>query len=89
MGKPITEYWVMRVLYHNGRQLAMDSQMTTAAYLSVSALVATGDLCLLPDNTLAEPVECCRSEEEAHELRQKMRHDNPGVDFRVVLNASV
>lgn len=87
---PRTEFWVMRVMLYQGRpvQLSLDS-MTPGAYVATQALVNTGSLALLPDGSIAEPVEVFDVELEAHAHRERLRRQYPGEDFRVVLNADV
>ena len=87
---PRVEYWVMRVMLHQGRpvQLSLDS-MSPGAYVATLALVNTGSLATLPDGSIVEPVEVFESEVEAHAHRERLRHQYPREDFRVVLNADV
>ena len=61
--------------------------MTPGAYLATTALIASGQLALLPDDSIAEPVEVFTRELDAHAHREKLMRDNPGSDYRVILNA--
>lgn len=83
----------MRVLLHNGpngaRQLTLDTVMTMPARVAVTAAIATGKLAVLPDNTIAEPVEVFETEADAREHRRKLRAAHPSTDFRVVMNTDV
>lgn len=87
------EYWVMRVLYHNGpqgaTQLTLDIAMTLPARLAVNACIAAGTLALLPDNVIAEPVEVFDNETDARAHREQLARRHPTTDFRVILNADV
>lgn len=76
----------MRVLLHQGARVTL-ANMTPSASIAVIACINTGSLALLPDNSIAEPVEVFASEMDAQAHREKMVRDNPGQDFRVVLNA--
>lgn len=87
------EFWVMRVLMHDGPrgavQLTLDTVMTMPARVAVNACIAAGKLAVLPDNTIAEPVEVFDTEQEAREHRRKLQAAHPSTDFRVVMNADV
>lgn len=82
------EYWVMRVMLHQGRPVKYE-QMDLLTNLSTRALVSAGDLAMLPDGSIAEPVEVFDDEMAAHAHREKLRRDNPREDFRVIINADI
>lgn len=83
----------MRVLIHNGPrgavQLTLDVAMTLPARVAVNACIATGKLAVLPDNTIAEPVEVFEDESEARAYMGIMKRNHPSTDFRLVMNADV
>ncbi len=83
------EFWVMRVLLHQGRQPVQLDMMTPGAYLATQALIAAGSLAMLPDGSICEPVEVFEIEHDAHAYRAKLAGEHPGEDFRVILNADV
>lgn len=87
------EFWVMRVLLHRGRvggrRAVRIEDMDAHAAVATLALVSTGDLCCLPDGSIAEPMEVYVSELEAHSARERLRTDRPHEDFRVVLNSAI
>jgi hypothetical protein len=78
------EWWVMRVLFHNGAKMTATNLDT-----STVALVNAGTLALLPDLTVAEPVMCFGEEMDAHAYREQLAADKPSEDYRVILNADV
>lgn len=82
---PVVEFWVMRVLLHQGRRVQLD-MMTPGACVATLALINTGDLAMLPDGCIAEPVEVFDTELDARAHREKLLRDNPGADYRVVFN---
>lgn len=53
------------------------------------AMVVANELVCLPDGCIAEPVEMFHEQEVAHQHRAKLLSDNPGQDYRVVLNSDV
>jgi hypothetical protein len=63
--------------------------MSPGASVATLALVNTGDLAMLPDGAIVEPMEVFAIEEDAHAMREKCMRENPSEDFRVVLNADV
>lgn len=91
------EFWIMRVVLHQGRRLKLTSEMTPSARLAVMACVSAGKLAVLPDNSIAEPVECFESDSSqdgqadaqtrAREHMVKLQREHPDEDFRLVLNA--
>jgi hypothetical protein len=93
--KPVIEYWVMRVMLHPGPppvQLRLE-HMSPGAAVATLALLHAGDLALLPDGCICEPVEIFdrmdgHDEEKAHELRARLVRDT-GADYRVILNTDV
>lgn len=50
---------------------------------------ARGELCCLPDGSIAEPVEVYELEAAAHAERDRRMTRQPGKDFRVVLNTPI
>lgn len=87
--RPAMEYWVMRVLLHEGRGPVQLSLMTPGAYIATMALITAGSLAMLPDGCICEPVEVFDEQEQAHELRARLMRENTGADFRVVISATV
>lgn len=87
------EFWVMRVLYHNGPQGYAQLTLSMAEQLPIARQVATcierGTLAVLADNVIAEPVEVFETELEARAHREELRAKHPTTDFRVILNADV
>lgn len=85
----------MRVLLDKTGQPVQLKAMSDAAYASTMALVRTGDLALVPDRAgvgvlVAEPIEGYDDDEmSAQRLREKLASDNPGHDYRVILNADL
>lgn len=87
-----TEYWVMRVLLHQGPQGATPVQldmMTPGAQLATRACIATGTLVMLSDGCICEPTEVFEFEADARTHRQALLDKFPGNDFRIVMNADV
>lgn len=80
------EYWVMRVMLHQGRQVQLNL-LTPTSRASVQVAIDKGALALLPDNSIAEPVEVFAAEIDAHAYREALRKKHPNEDFRVILNA--
>jgi len=78
----------MRVLLHQGVPVQLDL-MTPGARIACEACIMTGTLAMLPDGSIAEPVEVFDAEEMAHEHRRQLVVKHPGVDFRVVISADV
>lgn len=85
----LPEYWVMRVLLHQGRVPVQLDMMSPGAYVATQALIASGSLAMLPDGSICEPVEVFDDEPAAHAHRAKLAEKHPGEDFRVILNADV
>lgn len=83
------EYWVMRVLYHNGAQLSLDAASALPIASQVMSCIERGALALLADNVIAEPVEVFESELDARAHRAQLMKQHPTTDFRVILNADV
>jgi len=86
---PNVEYWVMRVMLHQGRRVQLDI-MSPGAAIATLALVNTGDLAMLPDGSIAEPMEVfegVNAELRAHAHREELQKKNPREDYRVILNA--
>lgn len=84
------EYWVMRVMLHQGKrvQLSLDF-MTAPAMAATVALINLGEYALLPDNSIAEPVQGFDEECDSHALREKLARENPAEEFRVVMTMDV
>lgn len=84
------EYWVMRVLMHNGprgaRQLTLDVAMSLPARVAVTACIASGKLAVLPDDTIAEPVEVFDDEMEARRHKERLQAAHPSTEFRIVMS---
>lgn len=91
---PRIEYWVVRVVLHQGRRSA--SQMDLFAGVDSAGRVQyakpSDGFVMLPDNTIAEPVEVfdgVGAEEAAHRRREVLRTQHPAEDFRVILNGDM
>jgi len=82
------EWWVMRVLLHEGAPVQLDL-MTPGARIACEVVIATGSLAMLPDGSICEPVEVFDSEAPAHAHRAILLARHPGSDFRVIVNADV
>ncbi len=82
------EYWVMRVMLHRGKPAEL-TNMTPGAQVAVLALINTGAYALLPDHSIAEPVEVFDNEADAHEHREQLLRRYRTEDYRVILNADV
>jgi hypothetical protein len=78
----------MRVLLHPGpmRKPKKLSHFTAGDQIAVMARVSRNELCVLPDDCIAEPVEVYEAQEVAHDMRNKLASDDPSNDYRVVLN---
>jgi hypothetical protein len=87
----VVEFWVMRVLLHPGpqRRPVTFNTLPNNEHAAAMAHVARGDLTVLPDNSIAEPVEMFSSQLEADGHREQLQLAMPGEDFRVILNSSV
>lgn len=83
-----TEFWVMRVLLHQGRKVQLDL-LTDTSRASVQVALDRGALALLPDGSIAEPVEVFSDELEAHAYREALRKKHPSEDFRVIMNGGM
>ena len=75
------EFWVMRVVVHYRNDGGALPDVGTLAALNTNAYA------LHPDGHIMEPIEVWSTEHEAHEHRAKLMRDNPGEDYRVILNA--
>lgn len=80
------EYWVMRVMLHQGRKVQLEL-MTPTSRATIQVAIDKGALAMLPDNSIAEPVEVFADEVDAHAYRETLRKKHPDEDFRVILNA--
>lgn len=78
----------MRVLLHQGRKVQLDL-LTPTSRADVQVNIDNGKLAVLPDGSIAEPVEVFDEELPAHSHREKLRAKHPGEDFRVILNGDV
>lgn len=85
---PRVEYWVMRVLLHQGRPLQLDL-LAPGVRIAATKCIDAGTLAMLPDGCIVEPVEVFDEEARAHEHRALLVEKHPHDDFRVVLNADV
>jgi hypothetical protein len=77
----------MRVLLHPGpaRKELKLGDLVANEKTHVMGLVKSGDLCCLPDGCIAEPVEVFADQTEAALHCEKMKHDDKGSDYRLVL----
>jgi hypothetical protein len=83
------EWWVVRILLHGGRVMKQ-GKLPFLEQQEVLRKVDGGELVIMPsDDSIAEPVEVFRSQAEATEHMLKLASDEPGAQFRVVLNADV
>lgn len=80
-----TEFWVMRVLLHQGVKVQLDL-LTPSSRAQIVGAIDKGALALLPDSSIAEPVEVFDDEHQAHVYRETLRKKHPAEDFRVILN---
>jgi hypothetical protein len=80
-----SEYWVMRVLLHQGRKVQLDL-LTPTSRAEVEVQLGNGKLAQLPDGSIAEPVEVFEEEIPAHAHREQLRRKHPNEDFRVILS---
>lgn len=79
------EYWVMRVMLHQGRKVQLEL-MTATSRATIQVQLDRGALAMLPDNSIAEPVEVFDDEVDAHAYRETLRRKHPDEDFRVILS---
>ena len=86
--KPLAEYWVMRVMLHEGHTVQLDL-MTPGARIATEVAIAAGSLAMLPDGSICEPVEVFAEELAARAHRLTLIKKHPAEDFRIVLNADV
>lgn len=83
-------YWVMRVMLHEGKKVQLSlAFMSPGALEATTALINTGELALMPDGSIAEPVEGYLEEHNAHAAREKLQAQYPAEDFRVVITMDV
>lgn len=84
------EYWVMRVMLHQGRAVQLSlAFMSPGALEATIALLNAGELALMPDNSIVEPVEGFSEEHDALALRERLTRQHPAEDFRVVMTMDV
>lgn len=89
MTEPVKqEFWVMRVLLHRGRKVQLDL-LTETSRATVQVAIDRGALALLPDSSIAEPVQVFDVELDAHAYREQLRRKHPSEDFRVILNGGL
>lgn len=86
MGVPRMEYWVMRVVLRQGRAAQLDLFSGVDATGTLRFAKPSDGFVMLPDNSIAEPVEVFDVEERAHEHREALRAKHPADDFRVIMN---
>lgn len=82
----------MRVLLHQGPRGCVPVQldmMTPGARIACEVCINTGTLAMLPDGSIAEPVEVFDTDVEAREHRTQMLAKWPELDLRIILNADV
>lgn len=75
----------MRVMLHQGRKVQLDL-LTETSRATLQVALDRGALAVLPDNSIAEPVEVFEDELDAHAYRETMRKKHPAEDFRVVIS---
>lgn len=85
---PKVEYWVMRVLTDEDGPVTLD-RCTPASTIAINSLCMLGHMAILPDRTIAEPVEVFEAEALAHKHRAELVREYPREDFRVVMNADM
>jgi hypothetical protein len=85
------EVWLCKVLLHPGpaKVPLLVGQLSLDAHQAVIGKVISGELGVLPDGCIVEPVSSHRTEGEAHEARRKAQHDAPLEDWRVVMTMAV
>lgn len=77
----------MRIVLHQGRILQLDLFSGVNATGQLATAKPSAGFVMLPDNSIAEPVEVFDDELQAHAHREVMRKRHPGEDFRVILNS--
>jgi hypothetical protein len=75
----------MRVMLHQGRKVQLEL-MTATSRATIQVALDRGSLAMLPDNSIAEPVEVFDDELDAHAYRETLRKKHPDEDFRVILS---
>jgi hypothetical protein len=75
----------MRVMLHQGRKVQLEL-LTETSRATIQVAIDRGALAMLPDNSIAEPVEVFEDELDAHAYRETLRRKHPAEDFRVVLS---
>jgi len=87
----MTEVWLCKVLLHPGpaKMPLFVGQLSLDAHQAVIGKVINGELGVLPDGCIVEPVSSHTTEAEAHEARRRAQHDAPGDDWRVVVTMAV
>jgi hypothetical protein len=88
------EFWVVRVLMHAGPKsgpMRLGEEHEKDVPANVRERIDRGELaCIPPDWCIAEAVAgpfAPADQEAAHEAQQRLIADNPGQDFRVIMNA--
>jgi hypothetical protein len=75
----------MRVMLHQGRKVQLEL-LTETSRATLQVALDRGALTVLPDNSIAEPVEVFEDEVDAHAYRETLRKKHPNEDFRVILS---
>lgn len=85
------EFWLCKVVLHPGpmRTPLRAHELTEHSHAAVLAKVIEGELGVLPDGCIVEPVTSHPTELLALEARERAMVDKPNDDWRVVLNAAV
>lgn len=73
-------------MLHQGRKVQLEL-LTDTSRATLQVAIDRGALAVLPDNSIAEPVEVFEDEVDAHAYRETLRRKHPDEDFRVILNA--
>lgn len=87
------EWWVMRVWtrWHEGKRYVVHYDDCSAAVkITIGAALALDKVVVLPDGSIAEPVEVfdgVDGQVNAFARRELLLRAHPGEDFRVVMNA--
>lgn len=81
----------MRVLLHPGpmRHEVKMGDLVPAEKRHVVGLIEAGELLCLPDGCIAEPVEVFDSQESCAVHCEKMKRDDAGSDYRLVITMEV
>lgn len=85
------EVWLCRVLLHQGparAQIKLDD-LTDESHAAVLAKIVGGELAVLPDGAIVEPVSSFATELDAAAARERARVDRPDSDWRVIITMAV